>query len=71
MDKALVVRLIVFALGWLNQYLVQKGLQPLPLVGEEEVAVFVTFVVSVWLLWKNNNITKKARENQEKLDKLP
>lgn len=71
MDKALLVRLIVFVFAWLNQYLVQKGLQPLPLVGEEEAAFAIAFAISVWTLWKNNNITKKARENQEKLDKLP
>lgn len=71
MDKGLVIRLIVFVAAWANNFLVEKGLQPLPVVGEQEAAMVLAFVISVWTLWKNNNITKKARENQEKLDNLP
>ena len=61
MDKATLFRVIIFVFAWLNNYLVSKGLQPLPVVDETIVAWFATFVVSVWTLWKNNDITKKAR----------
>lgn len=66
MEKALIIRLIVFVFAWLNSFLVSKGYQPLPVIGEEEVAYGVTFVVSIWTLWKDNNITKSARAKAQK-----
>lgn len=65
MEKALIIRLIVFVAAWLNGFLAEKGLQPLPLVGEEEAAMFLAFLISVWALYQER---KKAKE---KLDKLP
>lgn len=65
MDKGLVIRLIVFVAAWANNFLVEKGLQPLPVVGEEEAAMFLAFLISVWALYQER---KKAKE---KLDNLP
>ncbi|UOE58234.1 phage holin [Cytobacillus oceanisediminis] len=62
MDRAALIRIIVFLFAWLNQYLVSKGHQPLPVLGEEEVAAVLTFVASVWTLVKDN----KVKKNEEK-----
>lgn len=58
MDRMALVRIIAFALVWLNQYLVQKGLQPLPVLDEQIIADLVTFIVSVWALATNNQLKK-------------
>lgn len=61
LDKASLIRIIVFLLAWLNQYLASKGMQALPVLGEGEVAAVITFVVSVWTLLRDNRL-KKANE---------
>lgn len=60
MDKGSFVRIIVFLLAWLNQYLVSQGLHPLPFVDETSVAGFITFVVSVWTLVKDNKVKSQG-----------
>lgn len=57
-NKIMVVRVLAFLLVWVNQLLVAKGYQPLPVVSEEEIAILVTFVVSVWTLATDNKIKK-------------
>jgi SPP1 family holin len=69
MDKGTLIRIILFVLAWVNSLLVQKGIQPLPLISEEVVAEVITFVVSVWTLWKNQYISKKGKIQKEILDK--
>jgi SPP1 family holin len=69
MDRGTLVRIILFVLAWVNSLLVQKGIQPLPLISEEVVAEVIAFVVSVWTLWKNQYISKKGKIQKEILDK--
>ncbi|MED3031433.1 phage holin [Bacillus thuringiensis] len=61
-NKGALIRIIVFALAWLNQYLVAKGQQPLPVVGETEIAAVLTFVASVMTLVKDNKVAPKTKE---------
>lgn len=67
MDKGTIIRVVVFALAWFNQYLTSKGIQPLPILDEVFVSTLITFVVSVWTLFKNNYITKKGIDQREVL----
>lgn len=62
LDKIALARIVVFVLAWVNQYLVSKNMQPLPLVGEDEVAELLTFVISVWTLAKDNRVKKVGQE---------
>lgn len=57
-DKSALIRIIIFLFAWLNQYLTAKGLDPIPVLGEEEIADILTFVVSIWTLIKDNTIKK-------------
>ena len=58
MDKNAIVRIVIFILVWLNQYLVSKGQAPLPVLNEAEISGVITFLVSVWTLIKNNKVKK-------------
>jgi SPP1 family holin len=69
MDKGTVVRIILFALAWLNQFLVSKGQAPLPVLDEVVVAAIVTFIISLWTLWKNNYITPKGTAQKKALER--
>ncbi|HFK1441255.1 MULTISPECIES: phage holin [Bacillus] len=64
-NKGALIRIIVFVLAWLNQYLTSKGYQPLPVLGEAEVAVVVTFIASVLTLINDNKVTSKTKELKE------
>jgi SPP1 family holin len=61
-NKGALIRIIVFVLAWLNNYLVSNGHQPLPVLGEAEVAAVITFIVSVWTLLGDNKVKPKASE---------
>lgn len=73
MDKMTLTRTVVIILVLLNQILVLSGLNPLPF-SEEQLYGGVTAVMTVGATllayWKNNNITKEAKEAQEYLDEL-
>lgn len=63
-DKGMIIRTIILALAWLNQFLVMNGHSPLPFDNaqtEMGVTSFVTFCASIWNWWKNNDVTRKAR----------
>lgn len=69
-SKMMVIRTIILALAWLNQYLVVNGYSPLPFDdAKTEIAVtsFVTFLASLWTWWKNNDVRYKARRNTQYL----
>lgn len=68
MDKATTIRLIVLVLAWVNAFAAKKGYN-LPVIGEDTVALGVAFASSLWATWKDNDITKKARERKEQLPK--
>jgi SPP1 family holin len=70
MEKMTIIRTISLFIAWLNTFLVSKGYTPLPLIDEEGIALFVAFVISMWSWWKDNDVTKKARENKEKIKSL-
>lgn len=64
MDKPTQIRIILFALAWINTILVKKGLQPLPVLSEAVVSDLITFVVSVWALHKNNYWSKTGKRQK-------
>ena len=69
-SKMMVIRTIILALAWLNQYLVVKGYSPLPFDDkqtEEGVTAAITFLASMWAWWKNNDVRYKARRNTQYL----
>ena len=73
MDKMTLTRTIVIILVLLNQVLVLSGLNPLPFSEEqlyEGVTAVLTVSATLWAYWKNNNITKPAKEAQALLDEL-
>lgn len=68
-SKMMVVRTILFLIAWLNQYLVTQGNSPLPFDDAQTeiiVSSTITFAVSMWAYWKNNNLTRKARLQDKK-----
>lgn len=69
MDKGTVIRIIIFVLAWVNQLLVSKGMQPLPVLDETILAAVITFFVSLWTLWKNNYITPKGKAQKQALER--
>lgn len=68
MDIGTLVRTIALLLSFVNMYLAQKGLSPIP-VGEEEISFIITVGISIWAWWKNNNITPEAKKAQAVLEK--
>jgi SPP1 family holin len=56
------VRTILLVLSWANTFLVSKGYNQLPVIGEEEVTLIVTLIISLWAWWKNNSVTREARQ---------
>lgn len=70
MDKGTIIRTIFFVLTWLNVAAAEAGLYHLPKISEEGVAIVVTFVITLWTYYKNNNHTKAAIQAQKTLDNL-
>ncbi|MGG3452187.1 phage holin [Domibacillus aminovorans] len=71
-DNGTIVRTLVLFVAWFNQLLAVKGYSPLPFddeMIEMGVSTIIAFCASVWAWWKNNNITRKARRNEEILKK--
>lgn len=60
-NKKVVVRIILFVFAWLNSFLVERGLQPLPVLDEASVSSFLTFAVSIWTLAADNTIRSKNK----------
>lgn len=61
------IRLLVAAILMLNSVLTAKGLNPIPFdeTAFSDIALQIATGLSVlWLWWKNNNITKTAKEAQ-------
>ena len=68
-----IIRLAVLVLALLNQTLTMLGWHPLPFSDEqiyEGVSATVTVIVSVWVWWKNNSITKEAQVADDYMKKL-
>ena len=69
MDSGTIVRTIALAFAWINMLLTHNGLQPLPLVDHENIAIGLAGIVSAWTWFKNNYITLKGRQQKELLKK--
>lgn len=69
MDKGTAIRTIALAITWLNVLLNQQGLETVPVLNQEEIALGLTFVASVWGWFKNNYITVKGREQKKAIEK--
>ena len=61
------IRLLVAAILMLNSVLTAKGLNPIPFdeTAFSDIALQIATGLSVlWVWWKNNNITRAAKEAQ-------
>ena len=67
MDKGTLVRLVLVVLTWLNTFLVSKGYDTVPVLDETQVALGITFVVSVWGWVSHNFLGKKGAAQKEAL----
>ncbi|MDZ5712388.1 phage holin [Jeotgalibacillus haloalkalitolerans] len=71
METITVIRTITLVIALLNLSLVFAGYSPLP-IEDEEIEQLVTLIftigASLWAWWKDNDISRKARErkNEEK-----
>lgn len=73
MDKFTLIRTIVLAVALINQSLVLAGYSPLPFDDAQvENTVTIVFSVAASLLawWKNNSITREAKEADKYLKEL-
>lgn len=65
MDKFALTRVIIFVLAWVNSLLVSKGLQPLPVLDEMVISSIITFIVSVWVLVRDNKLKKPVDKTRK------
>lgn len=69
MDKASVIRVIIFVVAWFNTFAASKGWYSLPDVNEEQLSIFISFVVSIYTMYKNQYLARKGRAQAVILDK--
>lgn len=60
-----IIVIVVFALAQLNSFLVSKGMQPLPIVSEDQIAWFITFVISVVTMIRENPFKRQKKPADE------
>lgn len=68
-ETATVVRTLALGVAFVNQLLAAFGISPLPFDAEAVELVLstvITGIISVWAWWKDNDITKSARERKRK-----
>lgn len=68
LDKMMIIRTVVLFVALLNQSLVLTGFSPLPFTDEQiknGLTIVFTIVASLWTWWKDNDITRKARERKQ------
>ncbi|MED3792306.1 phage holin [Niallia alba] len=73
MDKFTLIRTIVLAVALINQSLVLAGYSPLPFDDtqvENTVTIVFSVVASLLAWWKNNSITREAKEADKYLKEL-
>lgn len=67
MDKGTIVRTVVLVVALGNQLLASLGKSPLPF-NEQEVEQGVSAIIatgaSLWAWWKDNDVTKRARQRK-------
>lgn len=69
MDRGTLIRTISLTLVWLNVWLEKAGLNTIPVLSEEEIALGLTTIVSIWTWFKNNYITAKGKKQKEVLQR--
>lgn len=67
MDKGTLVRTILLGITWLNVVLEQNGLQPIPVLDDETVALGLAFFTSIYAWFRNNYITARGQQQKEVL----
>ncbi|UOC13931.1 phage holin, partial [Staphylococcus agnetis] len=60
MDIKVVARYIVLILALVNQYLTTKGINPLPVISEEDISSLLMTIMGLYMAYKNNPNTKEA-----------
>lgn len=68
-----IIRLVVLAVLIVNQTLITLGYEPLPFSDEqvyEAVSIVALVVGSLWVWWKNNNVTDVAIAGQAELERI-
>lgn len=68
-----IIRLIVLAILIVNQTLITFGFEPLPFSDEqiyEAVSIVALVVGTIWVWWKNNNLTDEALSGQAEIERL-
>lgn len=66
-DYKMLSRLLFFLISWINQILLYFDYKVLNITESDLyyfISITATFVSSLYMLWKNNNFTKKARGKQ-------
>ncbi|KIL72563.1 phage holin [Bacillus badius] len=69
-DAGTIVRTVVLFVALINQGLAAFGYSPLPFDDKQVeffVSTLITAIMSLIAWWKNNNITRTARRNEEML----
>jgi len=72
-DKGMIVRTVILIIALVNQFLVSFGKSPLPIADEQIetlISTAFTIIASVWAWWKDNDVTRKARERTEILKEM-
>lgn len=67
-DTGSIIRSIILGVALFNQLLVSAGYSPLPFEDsqiEVMVSTVFTVVAAIVAWWKNNNLTRKARQADE------
>lgn len=73
MNKGTIIRTIVLVFALINQSLVLAGWSPLPfddIQVENAVTIVFTIAASLWTWWKNNSVTKEAKQADKYLKEL-
>lgn len=68
-----IVRLVILAILIVNQTLITLGYEPLPFSDEqiyEAVSILALVLGSLWVWWKNNNVTDVAIAGQAELERI-
>ena len=69
MNIKVVARYIVLLLALVNQHLTTKGINPLPVVSEEDISSVIMTGIGLYMAWKNNPNTKEAEWANQKMKK--
>lgn len=67
------IRLVVLAILIINQTLVTLGYEPLPFSDEqiyEAISILALVIGSLWVWWKNNNVTDVALAGQSEIERI-